>query len=414
MKNIIAIRRGLSPLSILLLLVFIHFESGVSLAGLKVVSIEKFMDNAFFDALSGKSNELLLMRRDADGIFQLYIVKAHAADPEAEKICISCKPAQTIGIESSMVPRLHKGASDWHHSGEWFVTEMEIPNNPSWQYKDKLPGARLLAQPGAGWWNNLFLVKRDGNLWIRLTHFTPSDLNSGVLYPKFSKNGKTIAWAERVGGAKPFDRFPFARWVLKMAQLDLASKIPLLTNVRTYPMRDGTIFEPQEWSDENKLLFAADIGYSNLPYPGFRIDVWEAQVGPGGTIHGLTNLTKTNDFYEEQASYSPDKKSIAYMANIFDLNYEKRLKRAWKRYGSKYNPFITRNLSTDLYVMDRKGTLLTRLTQFAARDWKGHHPLVTRSAWSQDGKTLLIALTLRSNKTGKRARESIYRIRLGY
>jgi hypothetical protein len=37
--------------------------------------------------------------------------------------------------------------------------------------------------------------------------------------------------------------------------------------------------------------------------------------------------------------------------------------------------------------------------------------LVTRSAWSKDGKTILLGLTLRSNVTGKKEEEMIYRLR---
>jgi len=62
--------------------------------------------------------------------------------------------------------------------------------------------------------------------------------------------------------------------------------------------------------------------------------------------------------------------------------------------------------------MDRSGNVLSRLTKFAEENWGGRHPLVTRSAWRKDGKTLLISLTLRSNTTGKKQGDAIYLIRL--
>lgn len=382
------------------------------LLALRIASIQKFLDNASFDAYNPKTNEILFMRKDVSGIIQLFLVSAASRNPELEKKCLSCNVGRVIGMKPAFLPLVHKGASDWHPSGEWFITEMEIPQNVSWRYQKATPDVRLLAEPGAGWWNNLFLVKRDGSLWIKLTDFSAFDLDSGVLYPKFARDGKTIAWAERIGGAKPYDQHPFAQWVLKTASLDFQSQIPKLANIKTHPAQDGAIFEPQAWSSKNELLFAADIGYSGLPYPGYRIDVWEAEFDNEGNLKNSRNLTRTNNSYEEQSSYSPDEKFIAFMANLFDKDYEKRMKEAWKKYGQRPNDFITLNLTTDLYLIDRSGKVLSRLTEFAEENRNGHHPLVTRNAWTRDGKALLISLTLRSSTTGKKEGDAIYKIQL--
>jgi hypothetical protein len=85
---------------------------------------------------------------------------------------------------------------------------------------------------------------------------------------------------------------------------------------------------------------------------------------------------------------------------------------AWKKDRKRFSHFIVRNLTTDLYIMHRVSKVQKRLTRFAEQDWQGKHPLVTRSAWSKDGKTILLGLTLRSNVTGKKEEEMIYRIRL--
>jgi hypothetical protein len=397
---------------ILVLCIFFFFAGSIHLFATDVKSIEKFMDNAIFDAWNPDSNELIFLRKDERGILQLFKVREDSKDPETEKTCISCNPQRAVGSKLSMIPAIHKGASDWHPSGEWFITQCEIPDNISWKQEKRMPGSRLLAEPGAGWWNNLFLVRKDGSIWIKLTNFTPSDLNGGVLYPKFSKDGKMIAWAERIGGAKPFDQYPFARWILKTAKINIESENARLYDVKPHPPQDGAIFEPQGWSPDGKLLFATDIGYAELPYPGYRIDIWEAGMEQDGTIKNMKNLTKSKDLYEEQASYSPDGKLIAFMANNFDSTYEKRMEDAWKKYGKRFSHFIVRNLTTDLYLMTRDGKAQKRLTHFADQDWKGKHALVARSAWSKDGKTLLVGVTLRSNVTGKKEEEMIYRLRL--
>jgi hypothetical protein len=100
------------------------------------------------------------------------------------------------------------------------------------------------------------------------------------------------------------------------------------------------------------------------------------------------------------------------MANLFDASYEARMNEAWRNSGSEINSFIVQELVTDLYLMDRRGRVLSRLTYFADEDWDNAHPLVTRSAWSVDGRTILVSLTLRNNRTGNKVSEAIYRIQL--
>jgi hypothetical protein len=391
---------------------FIFLICCTQLSAVEVKSVEKFMDNAAFDAWDQTSNDVLFMRKDEKGTLQIFKVNEESREPESEKTCISCNPQRAVGFNLSTIPVTHKGASDWHPSGEWFITQGEIPDNISWKQEKRMPGARLLAEPGTGWWNNLFLVSKDGRVWIKLTSFTASDLNSGVLYPKFSRDGKMIAWAERIGTAKPFDKYPLARWVLKTAKILIDPENAKLYDIKLHPPQDGAVFEPQGWSTEGRLLFATDIGYGELHYPSYRIDIWEADIDQDGTMKNLKNLTKSKDFYEEHASYSPDGRLIALMANSFDMNYEKRMDDAWKKDGQRFNHFIVRHLSTDLYFMTRDGKVQKRLTRFADQDWKGKHPMVTRSSWSKDGKTILLGLALRSNITGKKEEEMIYRVRL--
>jgi len=381
---------------------------------LTVVSTERFLENAAFDAWHPRSNEVIFMRRDRQGIYQLYKVDEAANNPEAEAVPLSPRSLKAEGIAASWIPKVHKGSSDWHPSREWFVTQVEIPNNISWKYLSSMPEVRTLAEPGAGWWNNLFLVKSDGSFWIRLTDFTAEDIECGVLYPKFSADGSWLCWAEKIGGARPFDRFPFAQWVLKTAWIDWSAEPPRLVRERSHPFRDGAIFEPQFWTPDNKIIFAADPGYRRLPYPAYRLDLWEAELARNGRLQRFRNLTRTPRFYEEQASLSPDQSLIAFMANLFDDTYADRMTEAWKKSGSELNSFIVQDLTTDLYLMDKRGNLLNRLTYFADENWGNAHSLVTRSAWSVDGRIILLSLTLRDNRTGNKLGESIYRLQLTY
>ena len=65
-----------------------------------------------------------------------------------------------------------------------------------------MPGARLLTEPGAGWWNNLFLLRKDGSVWTRLTNFATGDVIAGVLSPMISRDGKVVTWIVGVQSEK--------------------------------------------------------------------------------------------------------------------------------------------------------------------------------------------------------------------
>lgn len=397
----------------LLLSILVLLISWTSLLAVEVKSLDKFMDNAALDGWNTTKNEILFMRRDKTGTVQLFKVRDDAREPEKEKVCLSCAPLRSLGLQISLIPLLHKGNSDWHPSGEWFVTQMEVPNNIGLKQMKRAPGTRGLAEPELGWWNNLFLVKRDGSTWIRLTNFSARDLNSGVLSPKFSRDGKVVAWAERTGRSKPFDKYPFGQWLLKTAKIEIATDGARLFDERIHPVQGGATIEPQEWSEDNKLLVATDATYSDLPYPGYRLDLWEADIDGEGNLPNFRNITKTKGFYEGQASYSPDAKFIAFTANLFDDQYERCLLEAWKKDKDRPNHFMVRNLSTELYLMDREENAVTRLTHFAeSDDRQGRHPWITRSTWSKDGKTLLVGVALRSNITGKIEEERIYRLKI--
>lgn len=392
-----------------LLIVLFCFNTA---SAFRVKSVEQFMSNAALDAWDSSGNEVLFLRKDGSGILQVFKVKEDSKDPESEKVCLSCDPVRVIGSKVSSISSTHKGSSDWHPSGQWFITTGEIPENIGWKMEKRKPGARRLAEPGSGWWNNLFLVSRDGKVWIKLTDFTAKDINCGILSPKFSRDGKLIAWSERIGGAKPFDLYPFGRWVLKTARISTQGEQARLYDIKLHPSKDGAFFEPQGWSTDGKLLFSADLGYAELPYPAYRLDLWEAELDKEGSIQNLVNLTGSKGFYEEHASYSPAGQFIALGANYFDLSFEKVLDETWKRDRQRQSHVLGRKLTTDLFLMTRGGMVLQRITHFADQDWKGKHPRITRSAWSRDRKVILVGAALHSNVTGKKEEELIYRIRL--
>ncbi len=93
---------------------------------------------------------------------------------------------------------------------------------------------------------------------------------------------------------------------------------------------------------------------------------------------------------------------IAFAANSFDTQYEKRMSDAWKKDGQRFSHFIVRNLSTDLFLMARDGKAVKRVTRFAEEDWKRKTPYSGKVYLEQRRKDDPSRFNTRSNVTGKK------------
>lgn len=80
-----------------------------------------------------------------------------------------------------------KGNPAWHPDGDWMVIQVERAGHPG-------PIGGPAAHPGAGFFNDLWLLRRDGSEarpWIEL----PTDRTSGALHPHFAEDGSRLVFA---------------------------------------------------------------------------------------------------------------------------------------------------------------------------------------------------------------------------
>jgi len=73
---------------------FVSFPYALAI---NVASVEKFLDNAAFDAWDPNSNDLLFLRKDEKGVLQIFKVRENSINPESDKVCISCNAQRAVG-----------------------------------------------------------------------------------------------------------------------------------------------------------------------------------------------------------------------------------------------------------------------------------------------------------------------------
>ncbi len=72
-----------------------------------------------------------------------------------------------------------------------------------------------------------------------------------------------------------FDQYPNGRWLLQDRKDHVNGEDTRIYDIKVHPPQDGATFKPQGWSSDGKLLLATDIGYGELPYPGYRADIYD-------------------------------------------------------------------------------------------------------------------------------------------
>jgi Tol biopolymer transport system component len=244
------------------------------------------------------------------------------------------------------------------------------------------------AEPGIGWWNDLWVMTADGRRFWQLTHYNPRGATA-VLMPRFSRDGTKVAWTELIAG--PRDRKmatgPFGRWQLHIAEFAMDSGVPSLRNIQSLAPGGGIFYEFQDWSPSGaNILFAADIG---LPSP-YVLDLFDLNLKTGE----LRNLTNSSDQWDEQGTYSPSGRKIVYMSS---------------RNNPEFNPKSIKSLRAEDFLMDSDGRNNVQLTHFntpGSPENAGEQSAATKAAWSPDGSRLLLEQLMmgRSYQTKERSR----------
>lgn len=294
--------------------------------------------------------------QDSAGFFQVYRMLPDGSQNQ----CLTC-----AGLPGAPAARLHKGSPSWDPSGHYILFQAEIPDHPGRE-------GDADATPGAGFWQDLWLMTADGKQFWQLTDYGTTNL-SGVLVPRFSRDGSKVFWAQLLAGrvSSTYRTGPFGRWRLDVADFVIQNNTPQILNTRLYAPANGIFYESQDWApDGTKVIFAAD---ATLPSP-FVINLFALDL----TTRRLTNLTNAPQAWNEQGTFSPSGKKIAFMSS---------------RNNPEYVPPKIFSLRAEAFLMDADGKNVVQLSHFNTPGFPEYTPgkasIATKAAWSPDGTQLL-------------------------
>lgn len=294
------------------------------------------------------SHELDLIAFDRKGDDNKYDVWVMEPDGSNE-VCLTC---ETPGL-----PGGHVGQPAWHPSGEWIILQAEKPEHP---------GGSLRATPGIGVENDLWIVTPDGSRAFQLTSLPD---NTGVLHPHFSHDGTRLLWSQMI---EPPEGLLGGNWAIKLADFVVEGGEPRLENIETLQPLGERLHETHGFSpDDSKIIFTAQ----KEGEPDWAFDIYTLELATGD----LTNLTETDDQWDEHAHFSPSGDKIVWMSST----------------DCGCDPGDLGDLRTDLWLMDADGSNKTRLTWFSDGDYParaGRRVIAGDNSWSPDGRRLALFL----------------------
>lgn len=306
-----------------------------------------------------QQNNLIVFGKGTDSGSHIYTMKEDGSD----QICITCNKPEFEGTSNDQ--------PEWYPGGEYIL----------FQSTDKsltgLPDA--ITQGGAGLNNNFWIISKDGSRYFKITNIKNKEAN---LHPHFSQDGKQLFW-----GARRLDsNSRNGRWQLKLANFDISSGVPSLSNEQTFrPLsEDKAFYESHGFSkDNNELIFSA-----SKEEIAFDLDIYTYNL----TTKELTNLTNTPGVWDEHAIISPSGKKLIWASS---QNYDFVPSRSWGR-----------TLKLDYWVMNIDGSNKEKITFFNEKgspEYKGARVIVADSAWNRDGNKVV---ALAGNPDSGRVRNS--------
>lgn len=307
-------------------------------------------------------NVLVYGRPDKQGTFQIHKHDLGSGHDE----CLTCQP-----VPGAPAPTRHKGSPSFLPGGQHLVVQAEMAEHP---FEGRI-GA-----PGAGWFNDLWVLSLDGQHWWPLTRYPHGAKDRfGSLLPQVSPDGQHLAWAQlyrddEAAQAQYRRGYPargaYGHWQINVARIvrDPAGGWHL-DAPRSYRPGNGTFYETQDWStDGRSVLFTSDQDKGSI----HELDLWALDVATGG----VRRITRTDKQWIEFGAYSPDGKRLAFASSECC---------GWQPAKAR------KALRMDLYLMDADGGGKTRLTFFNQRG----HPhaqaagaTVTSHRWSRDGRRI--------------------------
>ena len=287
------------------------------------------------------SNRIAYSMKESDGYYDI-----HFAYPDGSgDVCLTCG--------SALLPNKHIACPYWHPSGKWLLMVVEQASHA---------GSSTDALPGFGAYCDIWIMNSIGTKAYKIVSI-PSDIDHGVIAPRFSHDGKQIVWTDRK--ARPDILNPLQQagfWTIKVAdfQFNPADSMPIVSNIRTIePVANGFYEEYGFSPHDDRIIFCSDINQTSfLDEHIYTID------SLGGH---LSKLTESD--YNEHGFYKPDGSKIVWMSSTQN--------------GSG---------ATDWWMMNIDGTNKERLTYFNERtssEYAGHAVWCGLGSFSPDGKQFI-------------------------
>jgi hypothetical protein len=233
------------------------------------------------------SNRIAYSAKESDTYYDI-----HFANPDGSNdVCLTCNhPA---------LPNKHIACPYWHPSGKWLLMTVEEGSHA---------GSSTDALPGFGAYCDIWIMNSTGTKAYMLVDIV-SDMDHGVIAPRFSHDGKQIVWTDRKSHPDLLNPMQQAGyWVIKLADFRFrpGDSLPEISNIRTIEPVNNAFYECYGFSpDDSRLIFC-----SNMNKPSF-LDEHIYTIDTLG--NNLQALTQTD--YNEHAFYKPDGSKIVWMTN---------------------------------------------------------------------------------------------------
>lgn len=334
----------------------------------KVKSITTIKEKGGRVDWSHENNLILFDKLGKDLYYDVYMMNPDGS----EEKCLTCDRPE--------LPQKHNGGPTWHPSGDWIVFQSV---NPTMINKD-LPErfVRMNSNPGAGAYNDLWIMDRHGNKLVKLLGIPEG---SGTLHPHFSHDGTKLTWSQLVKGpdTQEFLAGDMGQWALKVADFSIVNGYPRMQNVQTF--QQGPLHRFYEshgfTKDDKKIIFSGNPEEKQATR-GFDIYTLEL------ATQKYTKLTDQPNEWNEHANLSPDGQKLIWMSSK-DTN----------------TPDLMQ-VKADYWLMDIDGSNKQRLTYF---NEPGHEHYLdidggivgADSSWSPDGQQVMIYIkTEREDRDG--------------
>lgn len=267
-----------------------------------------------------------------DGLTDLYVMNIDGSNV----VCLSCDHPDLNN------PARFVGNPEWHPDGEWIVFQVEQASHFG-AIGDNA------ARPGAGYFNELWMIKPDGAELTRILTLNTSVNAEGALHPHFNSAGDTLIWSHIVSGPVIMNaNLTYGDYRIRSAPFSFNAGIPQLGVHRQFIPGTPAFYETHGVSEDNVRILLS--GNPDNGQSVFGIDILEIDATTGAIT---TRHTDTPEEWDEHARYSPVSERILFAST--------------RGYAIDWSNLIA-TLKADFWLINEDGSQ-EKLTFFNEENW---------------------------------------------